>query len=60
MVDWTAKKSDVESPLGPPQRPERSWSPPRLIHEQGRDADHSLPSRAEVKNPGAIFSWCNI
>jgi hypothetical protein len=48
-----------------PQRPDRLWSPPNLISSgyrelfptvfkrPGREAGHSLPSSAEVKNDGA-------
>jgi hypothetical protein len=48
-----------------PQSPDRLWGPPSLLYNgyrgsslgvkrPGREADHSLPSSAEVKNGGAI------
>jgi hypothetical protein len=49
-----------------PQRPDRLWGPPRLLpsgyrgtlspgtKRPGREADHSPPSSAQVKNDGAI------
>jgi hypothetical protein len=47
------------------QRPDRLWGPPAStqlvpgtlstgVKQQGREADHSDPSSAEVKNGGAI------
>jgi hypothetical protein len=48
------------------QRPDRLWGPPSLLSNgyqglllrgakrQGREADHSPPSSAEVKNGGAM------
>jgi hypothetical protein len=58
-----------------PLRPERLWGPPSLLYNGygggvapglkrlGREADHTPPSRAEVKNGGTtppfphVFSW---
>jgi hypothetical protein len=44
-----------------PQRPDPLWGPPSLlsngyrgVKQQGREADHSPPSSAEVKNGGVI------
>jgi hypothetical protein len=40
--------------LSSPQRPDRLWGPG--VKRSGREADHLLPSSAEVKNSGAIIS----
>jgi hypothetical protein len=63
-----------------PPRPDRHWGPPRLltngyrglfsprVKRPGREADHSPPYSAEVKNawiynstsPYAFKSWCSV
>jgi hypothetical protein len=43
--------------LGPTERPVR-WVPG--VKRQGREADHSSPSSAEVKKGGAIRSLPNM